>query len=111
MEWYAKEARGLQALEAPDWAEPELALAELASLEVRGDERWLAGRFPALRTLGLRGRPRPQLVPPDCHTLALSYQVPPSFRPVDPASCMTWLSHARPVLPSPGFPPVGLARS
>ena len=86
MEWYAKEARGLQALDAPDWADSELILAELASLEVRGDERWLATRFPALRTLGLRGRPRPQLVPPACHTLSLSYQVPPGFPSVSP--CM-----------------------
>ncbi len=89
MEWYCREARALQALQAPDWVEPELLLASLQHVEVRGDERWLPAKFGGLASLALRGRPRPQLVPPACRALCLSFQV-------------GTLLHASPCTPSRG---------
>ena len=75
MEWFAREARAAQALQAPEWVDPELAVTCLQHVEVRGDERWLPAKFGALSELALRGRPRPQLVPPSCRALTLSFQV------------------------------------
>lgn len=75
MEWYCKETRGLRALSAPLWKEPEKALRVLRGVDVRGHEKWLPAKFPALAELGLRGRPRASLVPRGCTALSLTYHV------------------------------------
>ena len=75
IEWFAREQRGVQALRAPEWREPEKHVLALRNLEVRGDEKWLPAKFAALQELSLRGRPRPSMVPAACQTLSLMYHV------------------------------------
>lgn len=75
IEWFAREQRGMQALQAPEWHDPEKFVLALDNLEVRGSEKWLPTKFAALQELSLRGRPRAQMVPASCHTLSLMYHV------------------------------------
>lgn len=75
IEWFCKEQRGIQALRAPEWRDPEKTLLSLKNLEVRGDEKWLPAKFAALQELSLRGRPRSFMVPASCTTLSLAYHV------------------------------------
>ena len=59
IEWFAREQRGMQALQAPEWREPEKHVLALRNLEVRG-RREVAARQVRQRCseLSLRGRPR-----------------------------------------------------
>ncbi len=75
IEWFAREQRGMQALQAPEWRDLEKFVLALHNLEVRGSEKWLPTKFAALQELSLRGRPRAQMVPASCHTLSLMYHV------------------------------------
>ena len=75
IEWFAREQRGMQALQAPEWRDPEKHVLALHNLEVRGHEKWLPAKFSSLQELSLRGRPRPAMVPASCQTLSLMYHV------------------------------------
>ncbi len=80
--WFEKEARGIKALTSPAWKEPAKIVTALHNLYVRENDKSLPNDYPGLRELGLRGRPRPMMVPSACDNLALAYQVriyPPSF--------------------------------
>lgn len=65
----------MQALQAPEWRDPEKYVLALRNLEVRGNEKWLPAKFSSLQELSLRGRPRALMVPASCQTLSLMYHV------------------------------------
>jgi hypothetical protein len=81
VEWYAKETRALQALSAPLWKEPEKGVRVLRGVDVRGHEKWLPAKYPGVLELGLRGRPRADLVPAACTILSMVYHVSPALGP------------------------------
>lgn len=74
--WFQKEARGIKALTSPAWKEPAKSVTALHNLYVRENDKSLLNDYPGLRELGLRGRPRPIMIPSACDNLSLAYQVP-----------------------------------
>ena len=75
IEWFHKETRGIKALTSPAWKEPAKTVTVLHNLCVREHDKSLSADFPGLRELGLRGRPRPVMIPSGCTHLSLTYQV------------------------------------
>ncbi|CAL8460662.1 g192 [Coccomyxa elongata] len=72
--WFQKEARGIKALTSPAWKEPAKSVTALHNLYVRENDKSLPSDYPGLRELGLRGRPRPNMIPSACDNLSLAYQ-------------------------------------
>jgi hypothetical protein len=75
VEWFHKETRGTKALTSPAWKDPAKTVTVLHNLFVREYDRSLPAGYPGLTELGLRGRPRPAMIPSGCSHLSLTYQV------------------------------------
>lgn len=75
IEWFHKETRGTKALTSPAWKEPAKTVTVLRNLYVREFDKSLPAEYPGLLELGLRGRPRPIMIPSACSHLSLTYQV------------------------------------
>lgn len=82
IEWFQKETRGMKALKSPAWKDPTKTVGVLRNLYVREYDKSLPADYPGLHTLGLRGRPKPIMIPAACSHLSLTYQVAPPFLPL-----------------------------